>query len=121
MSVNDKTPVKVPVYIDNDFIYARDEWKDASKQIFNADASPDAERLLFSARGDVFSVPAEKGLTLNLTQTPGVHEREAAWSPDGKYVAYLSDETGEFELYMKESENWCQGDSADNRCRYLQV
>ncbi|WP_163714629.1 S41 family peptidase [Mangrovibacterium lignilyticum] len=103
MNVTDKTPVKVPVYINNDFLYARNEWKDASKQIFNVDASPDAERMLFSARGDVFSVPADKGLTENLTQTTGVHEREATWSPDGKYIAYLSDETGEFEVYMKEA------------------
>jgi tricorn protease len=103
MSVKDKTPVKVPVSIDNDFVYARNEWKDASKQIFNVDASPDAERMLFSARGDIFSVPAQKGITQNLTQTPGVHEREAVWSPDGKYVAYLSDETGEFEVYLKEA------------------
>lgn len=103
MNVKDKTPVKVPVYIDNDFVYARSEWKDASKQIFDVDASPDAERMLFSARGDIFDVPAEKGITLNLTQTPGAHERNAVWSPDGKYVAYLSDESGEFEVYMKEA------------------
>ena len=104
MNVKDKNPVKVPVYINNDFLYARDEWKDASKLIFDADASPNGERMLFSARGDVFSVPAEKGLTDNLTQTAGVHEREATWSPDGKQVAYLSDESGEFEVYMKKAE-----------------
>ncbi len=101
MNVKDKTPVKVPVYINNDFVYARNEWKDASKLIFDGDLSPNGERVVFSARGEIFSVPSEKGITYNLTQTSGVHERDAVWSPDGKYIAYLSDETGEFEVYIK--------------------
>lgn len=103
MNVNDKTPVKVPVHINNDFVWARNEWKDASKLIFDADASPNGERMLFSARGDLFSVPVEKGITDKLTQSPGTHEREATWSPDGKTIAYLSDESGEFEVYLKEA------------------
>jgi tricorn protease len=53
------------------------------------------------ARGDVFTVPAKEGPTRNLTQTQGVHERSARWSPDGKWIAYLSDATGEFELYVR--------------------
>jgi len=101
MNVKDKTPVKVPVYINNDFNYARNEWKDASKLIFDGDLSPNGERVVFSARGDIFSVPSEKGITCNLTQTSGAHERDAVWSPDGKYIAYLSDESGEFEVYIK--------------------
>lgn len=102
MNVKDKKPVKVPVYIQNDFIYARNDWKDASKLIFEGDLSPNGERVVFSARGDVFSVPSEKGITHNLTRTPGVHERSAVWSPDGKTVAYLSDQSGEFEIYAED-------------------
>lgn len=104
MNVDEKVPVKVPIYIENDFNYARNEWKDASKLIFNGDMSPDGERVAFSARGEVFSVPSEKGISYNLTRTPGVHEREAVWSPDGKYIAYLSDASGEFEIYLKEQQ-----------------
>lgn len=102
LNVKDKKPVKVPVYIQNDFIYARNEWKDASKLIFQGEPAPNGERVVFSARGEVFSVPAENGITHNLTKTSGVHERGATWSPDGRSVAYLSDQSGEFEIYIRD-------------------
>jgi len=102
MNVKDKKPVKVPVYIQNDFVYARNEWKDASKLIFQGEPAPDGERVVFSARGDIFSVPAENGITHNLTKTAGIHERRAVWSPDGRSVAYLSDQSGEFEIYVRD-------------------
>ena len=104
MNVTDKKPVKIPVYIPGDFIYARDEIKDASRRIFSGSLSPNGERVIFSARGELFNVPASKGITQNMTQTPGVHERRAAWSPDGKSVAYLSDESGEFEIYVRDQD-----------------
>lgn len=104
MSITDKRPVKVPITIHNDFGWARKELKDASKAITGADLSPDGERVVFSARGEVFSVPSKKGLTYNLTQTSGVHEREAIWSPDGKYIAWLSDQSGEFEIYIRKQD-----------------
>jgi tricorn protease len=91
---------KVPIQIGDDFQYARNGWKDASKSIRTFGVSPNGERVLFSARGDVYTVPYKSGITRNLTQTPNVHEREAVWSPDGKQVAYLSDKTGEFEIYL---------------------
>jgi len=95
---------KVTIEIKNDFIWARDERKDASEKIRDADASPKGKRVVFSARGEIFSVPAEKGITFNLTHSPGVHDRDAVWSPDGKYIAYISDKTGEFEVYMVKSD-----------------
>ncbi|MGB7555709.1 MAG: PDZ domain-containing protein, partial [Candidatus Korobacteraceae bacterium] len=64
------------------------------------DISPDGKRAVFSARGDVFTVPAKEGSIRNLTRTPGIRERYAVWSPDGRWVAYVSDRTGEDELYM---------------------
>ncbi|MGQ1947871.1 S41 family peptidase [Geofilum sp. OHC36d9] len=104
LNVKDKKAVKVPVFINNDFIYARNEWKDASKRITDADLSPNGERVVFTARGEIFSTPSKKGITKNLTQTSGAHERSATWSPDGKYIAYLSDQSGEFEIYIKEQD-----------------
>ncbi len=60
--------------------------------------SPNGKRALFEARGEIFSVPAENGPIRNLTRSTGVAERYPAWSPDGKYVAYWSDHSGEYEL-----------------------
>ncbi len=65
-------------------------------------ASPDGVRVAVSARGDVFSVPVEDGVTRNLTDTAGVNERELTWSPNGDLIAYISDETGEEELYVRD-------------------
>lgn len=91
---------KVAITVADDQIFARNEIKDASESIRNGDLSPNGERVVFSARGDIFSVPASHGITRNLTETSGVHEHNADFSPDGKYIAYISDKTGEFELYM---------------------
>lgn len=92
--------VDVDVITDRSTIQSRTE--EVSNLIQEATISPAGERALFQARGDVFSVPAEHGPILNLTQTSGVAERYPAWSPDGKYVAYWSDRSGEYELTLRD-------------------
>ncbi len=72
----------------------------AGDQIEDAALSPKGERALFTARGDIFNTPIEKGVTRNLTRTSGAHDKGARWSPDGRKVAYLSDGTGEEEVYV---------------------
>jgi tricorn protease len=72
-------------------------------RIEDFDVSPKGERLAIAARGDVFSMPVEHGVTRNLTATPGAHEREVAWSVAGDRVAYISDASGEEELYVRDS------------------
>jgi tricorn protease len=69
-------------------------------EIQNAALSPTGARAVFEAHGEIFTVPAEKGDTRNLTNTPGVAERNPAWSPDGKTIAYFSDASGEYQLYL---------------------
>ncbi len=91
---------KITIEIQNDFVYARNEQVDASNRIFSADLSPNGERILFSARGEVFSVPSDKGITYNLSRTSGTHERDALWSPNGKHIAWLSDKSGEYEIWV---------------------
>ncbi|MEJ5315383.1 MAG: PDZ domain-containing protein [Tenuifilum sp.] len=99
--VKTRTTRKINITITDDQNYSRPSLVDASKRITNADLSPNGERVVFSARGDVYTLPSEKGITYNLTASSDIHEREATWSPDGKWIAYLSDKTGEYEVYIQ--------------------
>ncbi len=91
---------KVPISIQEDLSTGRGGLKDVSKEITHYALSPDGNRALFGARGEIFTVPVKNGNTRNLTQTSGVNERLAQWSPDGKWIAYISDASGEDEVYL---------------------
>lgn len=67
--------------------------------------SPDGERVLVAARGEIYSVPVKNGATYNITAASDGHERNAAWSPDGKWIAYMSDKAGEYQLYLLSTED----------------
>src|SRR6202034_700621 len=71
-------------------------------EIQNAAISPTGARAVFEAHGEIFTVPAEKGDVRNLTNTSNAAERDPAWSPDGKRVAYFSDASGEYQLFIRE-------------------
>jgi tricorn protease len=96
-----ETLTEVKVAVTTDQAALKPHQVNASKLIHNADASPQGKRAILEARGDLFSVPADKGVVLNLTNTPGVAERFPALSPDGARLAYFSDRTGEYELYVQ--------------------
>jgi tricorn protease len=91
----------VPIEIKEDFASGRSAFIDASKNIQSVSTAPDAQRVIAVARGDLFSVPMKDGTARNLTRTSNAHERDAVWSPDGKWIAYNSDATGENELYVR--------------------
>lgn len=93
--------VRVPVEIREDFASGRGSLKDVSKETGGYDVSPDGNRMVVSARGDLFTVPAKNGPTRNLTHSPGVHERDPAWSPDGRWIAYIGDASGEDEVWIR--------------------
>jgi len=92
---------KISIEINNDRRYTRPAYKDASKYVDSWYLSPSGKRALFAARGDLFTVPAEHGDIRNITQTPAIREINVDWSPDGKYLSYVSEATGDYELYVQ--------------------
>jgi len=95
-----KESKKIPVQILADMEETRPFMKDVSKDINRIDISPAGKRALIVARGEVFTVPAGDGPVRNITNNCGARDKDAVWSPDGKWIAYLSDKTGEYEIYI---------------------
>jgi tricorn protease len=95
---------KVEIRIADDMLFGRNELKDASKSVGSYEIAPDGKRALFSARGDIWTVPAENGITRNLTASSGAHDRNPLWSPDGQYIAFISDMSGEYEIYIQKQD-----------------
>jgi len=96
------TSARVPVKILTDMEERRPFMKDVSRNITRADISPSGNRALIVARGDIFTLPEKEGPVRNLTTSPGARDKDAVWSPDGKRIAYFSDASGEYELYVIE-------------------
>ena len=90
----------VPITAVGDFAWMMPQWKEVSRYIANIALSPTGKRAAIEARGEIFTVPAEKGDVRNLTQSDSSAERDPAWSPDGKWVSYFSDKSGEYQLVI---------------------
>ncbi len=100
------TTNKVTISIEDDGAIGRNELIDASKFIEpgDYDLSPDGNRMTMTARGDIWTLPAKEGITRDLSKTSSVHERSVTWSPDGKLLGFISDATGEDEVYVQKQD-----------------
>lgn len=93
---------KININLNGDLPQVRPRYNRVADRISNASISPTGARAVFEARGEILSVPAEKGNVRNLTNSSGVADRQPAWSPDGKWIAYFSDASGEYEIHLKD-------------------
>jgi len=93
---------RLNIDVTGDFPWARPQFKKVVGMIRNSTLSPTGMRVAFEARGEIFTVPTEKGDFRNLTQSSGAHDRSPVWSPDGTQVAWLSDASGEYQLMIGE-------------------
>jgi len=84
-----------------DFPWMMAKWEDVTSRMTNVAVSPMGKRVVVEARGEIFTVPAEKGDVRNLSNSSGSAERDPAWSPDGKFVSYFSDKSGEYRLVIE--------------------
>jgi tricorn protease len=93
---------EIPISIDADMPEVRPHWEHAGNEIVTGGISPSGVRAVFEAHGDIFTVPAEHGSIRDITQTPGIEERDPAWSPNGRWIAYFSDAGGEYSLRIRD-------------------
>jgi tricorn protease len=95
-----KTSTRIPVTVASDLSAVRPHYVPVAQSIATANLSPTGARAVFEARGEIVTVPAAKGDVRNITNTPGVMERDPVWSPDGRSIAYFSDASGEYTLHI---------------------
>ena len=102
LAIKDGTTKKLPLDLPSDRWRLRDRWINARDYIQGMDVGNDGKTALLEARGDVFLLPAGKGSARNLTGTPGSREIHPRLSPDGKRLAFFSDRSGEYQLYVRQ-------------------
>jgi len=98
--IKSRKEVRLSITVPDDGLAVRPTRRSAEKYIESYELSPKGERALFVARGDVFTAPVEKGNTRNLTNSSNAHDKHARWSPDGKTIAFISDLSGEEQIYL---------------------
>jgi len=95
-----KNANKLHIEVKGDFPWLQPQWKNGAEWLTNASLSPSGKRALFEARGEIITVPLEKGDARNLTNSPGSREHDPIWSPDGQSIAWFSDASGEYSLMI---------------------
>lgn len=102
--ISSKQVSPVPVSIYSDLESRRPVHRELGAFTSDITISPSGSRVAVEARGELFSVPSEQGITYNISNSPGARERYVTWSPDGKWLLYASDKTGEYEWYVRKSD-----------------
>lgn len=90
----------IDIVATGDFPWMMPKWEDVSSRVSNMAISPTGKRAVVEARGEIFTIPTDKGDVRNLTRTAGAADRDPAWSPDGKFISYFSDKSGEYRLVI---------------------
>jgi tricorn protease len=115
MDLDSRQYKPVTVHVVSDLSTEMPTTKDVSNDIRNMTASPEGKRIVFEARGELFNVPVLEGYVVNMTKTSGAFDQSPAWSPDGKYIAYWSDRSGEYEIYLQASDGRSEPKKLTNR------
>lgn len=100
LDTGSKKSTKLLIHVPDDGVYKRRRVVNAAANLQSYDLSPKGERAVVSARGDIFTVPIEKGGVRDLTHSSDANDRFPSWSPDGKWISYISDKTGEEEIWV---------------------
>lgn len=99
---------EVDIQVVSDLITVKPRKESVEDYVQSMTIAPDGNRAVIEARGEVFSLPAEEGIIQNLTRTSGIAERYPTWSPNGRYIAYWSDKSGEYELTVRDMSKGAQ-------------
>lgn len=102
LNIESKSTSPISIQIQADALSKRGHYVDLKDDVRGFDISPTGQRALFESRGEIFSVPKEKGDARNISSSPGSHEKNASWSPDGKWISYVSDKSGKYELVIRD-------------------
>lgn len=108
---------KISINVPQEGLAKRPSYYSAEDNIEDFELSPQGNRALFVARGDIFTVPSEKGPTRNLTNSSGAHDKWARWSPDGKKIAFISDLDGEEQVYLIDQDGLSEPEQLTTKVR----